>query len=188
MNKQINQKKQLVSILAVMCVSLTALLIGITAVSRQAERQLKKFTQPTVRTAYSTTYLVEKEEIKSVIPLTLKEQNDLKSACDEFEVEYALMLSLIEQETDFENTIGDNGESLGYCQIDESWWQDLMKDINTDDLMNPQDNFRTACAILSSLEKQYGCIECALTYYNTGSPGQSDYADTVLENADRWRI
>ena len=62
-----------------------------------------------------------------------------------------------------------------------------MEEIGADDLTDPFDNFRTACAILASHIERYGSVEAALTAYNRGSPGHSKYASGVLANAEKWR-
>jgi soluble lytic murein transglycosylase-like protein len=69
------------------------------------------------------------------------------------------------------------------------WWSKKMKDIGADDLNIPEDNFRTACAILRELTDTYGSTAGALTAYNQGSYNGTvtNYATTVLENAEKWR-
>ena len=120
------------------------------------------------------------------IPLTYQEQEYLWDACNEFDVDYSLMLALIERETNFQNVTGDGGDSIGYCQIQPKWWSILMDEIGADDLTDPQDNFRTGCAIMSQLIDRYGTTECALSAYNSGSPNPTDYATAVLYAANKW--
>ena len=131
--------------------------------------------------------LLEQGYYRDDIPLTYLEQDYLHTAADEFGVDYHIMVALIEQETDFRNIFGDGGNAYGYCQIWPKWWGGLMVDIGTDDLTDPYDNFRTAAAILNHLTAEYGDIENALTYYNTGAPGKSEYASEILANAEKWR-
>lgn len=123
------------------------------------------------------------------IPLTADLQISLQEACKEFSIDYYIMVALIERETQFRNVTGDGGQSVGYCQVQERWWSGIMEDIGTTDLMDPPQNFRTACAILQSLQRLYdGDITDALTAYNTGHGGESVYAREVLQAADRWRV
>lgn len=132
------------------------------------------------------TTLLEQGYLRDDIPLTYEEQDYLYAACTEFDVEYPLMLALIEKETDFRNISGDNGNSTGYCQIQIRWCKDLMDEIGAEDLWNPYDNFRTACALISQYTEKYGSVENALSAYNTGKPGKTNYADTVLANMKKW--
>lgn len=120
------------------------------------------------------------------IPLSYQEQEHLWNACQEFSVDYSLMLALIEQETNFRNVTGDGGDSIGYCQIQPRWWSGLMEEIGADDLTEPQDNFRTGCAIMAHLLEQYGTTEDALSAYNSGSPGPTVYAASVLSAEIEW--
>lgn len=130
--------------------------------------------------------LVKQGYFRDDVPLSYEEQDFLHTACSEFGVDYALMLALIEHETKFQNVTGDNGRSEGYCQIQKKWWSGLMEEIGVDDLMKPYDNFRTACAILSRLTERYGSVRDALSAYNSGSPGATKYAASILEAAERW--
>ena len=120
------------------------------------------------------------------LPLTYEEQEALWEACQEFQVDHTVMLALIERETNFRNVQGDGGDRIGYCQIQPRWWSGLMDDIGAEDLNDPEDNFRTACAIMAQLTERYGSVEDALSAYNTGSGGPTKYASAVLENSRKW--
>ena len=91
-----------------------------------------------------------------------------------------LALAVVEQETDFRNIVGDDGASVGYMQIQERWWGNLMAEIGARDLTVAEDNFRTGCAILRKLLDQYS-LEDALSVYNAGAPGQTRYSREVME-------
>ena len=122
------------------------------------------------------------------LPLTYEEQEALWEACQEFQVDHAVMLALVERETDFRNVQGDGGDSIGYCQIQPRWWSGLMEEIGAEDLTDPEDNFRTACAIMAQLTERYGNVEDALSAYNTGSAGPTKYASAVLSNSAKWEV
>lgn len=134
-----------------------------------------------------TAALVEQGYFREDVPLTFEEQDYLQTACAEFGVEYDLMLSLIYRETRFQNIAGDSGDSIGYCQIQPRWWSGLMEEIGAEDLMEPQDNFRTACAIVAQLTEKYGNVRDALSAYNTGSPGYTEYAAAVIAGMGSWK-
>ena len=123
------------------------------------------------------------------IPLSYEDQEALYGACEEFSVDYPLMLALIERETHFKNEIGDGGNSYGYCQIQPRWWSKTAESIGVTDLMDPAGNFRTGCAVLTHLLGVYGCgnLTDALTAYNTGHGGASEYARDVLEKQGKWQ-
>lgn len=123
------------------------------------------------------------------IPLSYKQQEELYYASKEFGVDYYVMVALIEKETDFRNVMGDNGNSYGYCQIQPRWWYGLMSEIGATDLLIPEDNFRTACAIMHQLLEKYGSTEGALVAYNRGSYGgySTSYSRDVIANAEKYR-
>ena len=124
--------------------------------------------------------MVEDGYLRDDLPLDYETQMLLYGACLEFQVDYDLALAVIEQETGYRNLTGDGGESAGYMQIQRKWWSGLMAEIGAADLMNPEDNFRTGCAVLRQLLDKYGNTEDALTAYNSGKPGQSKYSREVL--------
>ena len=131
--------------------------------------------------------LVESGYFRDDIPMDYDTQACLRAACEESGVEYEVMLGLIDRETGFQNINGDGGDSIGYCQIQPKWWSGLMTELGVNDLTRSLDNFRTGCAILSGLTEKYGSLEYALTAYNTGKPGKSEYADDVLQRIEKWR-
>lgn len=125
--------------------------------------------------------MVEDGYLRDDLPLDYETQMLLYGACLEFQVDYDLALAVIEQETGYRNLTGDGGESAGYMQIQRKWWSGLMDEIGTEDLNQPEDNFRTGCAILRQLLDKYGNTDDALTAYNSGRPGSSRYSRSVLE-------
>lgn len=121
------------------------------------------------------------------LPLDLELQEILWNSCQEFGIDYRLALAVIEVETGYSNIFGDGGDSVGYFQIQPRWWGELMESIGATDLTDPVDNFRTGCAVLRELLLRYdGSVTDALTAYNSGHPGESVYADAVMERAEEW--
>lgn len=101
-------------------------------------------------------------------------------ACEETGCSYELALAVIFRETSYRNVNGDNGNSIGYMQIQPRWHYERMESLGVTDLSDPLSNFRVGCDLLVDLIEQYGSVEFALTCYNTGSPGMSKYAAEVL--------
>lgn len=134
-----------------------------------------------------TPMLCENTYLREDIPLDFDQQAALYGACLEFEVPYELALAVIEQETEFRNVSGDSGRAEGYFQIWPSWWGELMAEIGAEDLSDYRDNFRTGCAILARLLERYDTAD-ALTAYNSGKPGESDYSRSVLERMGKYEM
>lgn len=130
--------------------------------------------------------LVAQGYFRNDVPLTYDEQDFLHTACQESSVPYALALAVIEKETGFRNVIGDDGASCGFMQVQERWHWDRMERLGVTDLSDPFGNFRVGCDFLAELLDKYP-VEEALTAYNSGSPGESDYSRSVMENYEKWK-
>lgn len=107
-------------------------------------------------------------------------QELLWQACEETGCPYELALAVIFRESSYRNVNGDNGNSIGYMQVQPRWHQARMERLGVTDLSDPLSNFRVGCDLLSELIEKYSSYESALTCYNTGSPGTSGYANRVL--------
>lgn len=114
------------------------------------------------------------------ISLEYELQELVWAACEETGCPYELALAVIFRESTYRNVNGDNGNSIGYMQVQPRWHQERMERLGVTDLSDPLSNFRVGCDLLAELIEKYGSVESALTCYNTGSPGTSGYADRVL--------
>ena len=114
------------------------------------------------------------------ISLEYELQELLWAACEETGCPYELALAVIFRESTYRNVNGDNGNSIGYMQVQPRWHQERMERLGVTDLSDPLSNFRVGCDLLAELIEKYGSVESALTCYNTGSPGTSGYADRVM--------
>lgn len=123
--------------------------------------------------------LYETGYFRADVPLDGETQAFLRSACEEAGITYELALAVIRQETDFRNIVGDNGDSIGYMQIQPRWHEERMERLGVTDLTDPYSNFRVGCDFLAELISKY-TLEEALTAYNSGKPGKSGYATSVM--------
>ena len=123
--------------------------------------------------------LYETGYFRDDVPLDGETQAFLRSACEEAGITYELALAVIRQETDFRNVVGDNGDSIGYMQIQPRWHEERMERLGVTDLADPYSNFRVGCDFLAELLEKY-TLEEALTAYNSGKAGQSEYATSVI--------
>lgn len=117
--------------------------------------------------------------LREDIPLDVETQALLYEACGETGVTYELALAVIRKESTYRNVTGDSGESHGYMQVQPKWHQARMEQLGVTDLMDPLSNFRVGCDYLAELLDKYDVTE-ALTCYNTGKPGHTEYADIVI--------
>ena len=129
--------------------------------------------------------LYETGYFRADVPLDGETQAFLRSACEEAGITYELALAVIRQETEFRNVVGDNGDSIGYMQIQPRWHKDRMERLGVTDLTDPYSNFRVGCDFLAELLSKY-TLEEALTAYNSGKPGKSEYATSVMYYIDEY--
>ena len=125
--------------------------------------------------------MVEDTYLRDDIPLSYELQAALYGACLEFGIEYPLALAMIEQETQFKNIMGDGGKAYGYFQVWPKWHKDRMAQLGVTDLMDPESNFRVALHYMRENLDKHGSLEDALSFYNTGAPGQTKYSREVME-------
>ena len=129
--------------------------------------------------------LYENGYFRPDVPLDGDTQALLPAACEEAGITYELALAVIRQETEFRNVIGDNGDSIGYMQIQPRWHEDRMECLGVTDLTDPYSNFRVGCDFLAELLSKY-TLEEALTAYNSGKPGKSEYATSVMNYMEEY--
>ena len=119
----------------------------------------------------------EPEYIRHDIPMSEEHQTLLFNACQETGCPYSLALSVCWVETGMRNIRA--GECEGYMMIQRKWVGQLMSDLGVTDLMDPYSNFLVGSWLLARYTEQYGEVG-ALTKYNTGHTGSSNYANKVL--------
>ena len=119
----------------------------------------------------------ESSPVREDIPLDTETQMLLYQACEETGVSYELAVSVIWKETRFRNIPGDNGNSVGYMQVQERWHKDRMERWGVTDLTDPYGNFLVGCDYLAEMLEKGRGIEWALHAYNGGP----SYANQMAE-------
>lgn len=119
------------------------------------------------------------DPVRDDIPMDAEHQRLLYQACGETGIRYELALAVIWQETDFRNIHGDGGESAGYMQVQSRWHQKRMERLGVSDLTDPYSNFLVGLDFLAELLETHELTD-ALTKYNSGKTGDSQYARDVL--------
>lgn len=121
------------------------------------------------------------------VPLEPSLQEKIILACQEREIDPAVIIAMIERESSYKaDAIGDNGNSFGLMQIQPRWHYQRMVELDCTDLLDPYQNITVGIDFLDELLDKYS-LEEALTAYNSGSPGQSKYADEVMSRAESLR-
>ena len=119
-----------------------------------------------------------KEEYRHLLPHIFS--TSIKQGLDPY-----LIVSVIEQETHFENVMGDGGDSKGLMQIQERWWSGLMAEQGVSDLMVPEDNIKIGILILAGFADKGHNEREMLSRYNAGKVLEhSPYAEAVLDRKE----
>ena len=137
-----------------------------------------------VTTEPITVETVEPEYVFYDVPFDVDTQKQIADICSEFGLEYELILGIISAESTFKSdTIGDGGDSFGLMQIQPKWCADLMARENITDILDPLQNIRLGCAILSELQIKHGSEYRALQAYNTGNANSKNgYAEKIYRH------
>lgn len=97
-------------------------------------------------------------------------QDFLWEICEERNLDFYILTAQIEAESSYKsNTIGDNGASIGYMQIQKKWHKKRMESEGVDDLHNPKANIKVGTNYLKELYEKYeGDWHKTLMAYNMG--------------------
>lgn len=103
------------------------------------------------------------------VPLDIELQRHIDNLCQSEGIDTALVLAVIEQESNYNcHAVGDGERSKGLMQIQQQWHEGRMQRLGVEDLMDPYQNIEVGVDILSDLlEKEKG-TEWALMAYNGG--------------------
>ena len=100
-------------------------------------------------------------------------------------LEQALVLGLVQVESNFRKFAISSAGARGYMQV-MPFWTRLLGDGDASRLFHMQTNLRFGCVILRHyLDREKGDLFMALGRYN-GSRGKSAYPDAVLSAKKRW--
>ena len=82
--------------------------------------------------------MVEPEVAYFDVPLSEDLQDHIFSLCEEYVVEPAIVMAMIERESRFKpDVVGDSGRSVGLMQIQKRWHSERMARLGVTDLYDP---------------------------------------------------
>lgn len=124
------------------------------------------------------------------VPLDHEVQAFVIRACEDLNMDPAVIIAMIDQESDFrEDCVGDDGASFGLMQIQQKWHTERMDKLGVTDLMNPLQNVAVGIDYLAELLDRGNGLEWALAAYNAGATGANNglgkgYAAEVMANSE----
>lgn len=112
--------------------------------------------------------------------------------CDAHNIDYAMVLAMIEVESGYRHDAIAKDGGVGYMQVMYKWHADRLEGQGEEALRNPYVNLRVAVEYLAELSDKYIAKDEVLTAYNYGVVGakkkyfnqgkyHSPYSDKVLE-------
>ncbi len=123
-------------------------------------------------------------------------QEFLYYLCAGYNLDFPLVMGLIQQESSFDSDVISRTNDYGYMQINKinhSWLTDT---IGTTNYTDPYENMRAGCFILRKLFEQYQDTDLVLMCYNLGETGASrlwdkgiystTYTEKVIQYQERF--
>lgn len=108
------------------------------------------------------------------IPLSKELQKYTYKLSQEYNIDYFLIIAVIEQESTFRPTVISSG-NYGLMQINRINHNWLSDTLGITDFLNPYQNIKAGTYMLSSLYNKYGTFSAALMAYNLGESGANRY-------------
>lgn len=95
-------------------------------------------------------------------------QEHIYKLCEDYGVDYALILAMIEIESAYQKDAVSSCNAIGYMQVIEKWNVDRMERLGVDDLYDPYSNIAVGIDCIAELSEKYP-VEAALGVYNMGT-------------------
>lgn len=122
------------------------------------------------------TVVPDPEETLFSVPLDREVQRHIIQVCADYQIDPALVLSVIQRESNYDSyALGDGGTSVGLMQIKQQYHIDRMTRLGCDDLLDPKQNVTVGIDFLAELLNTYDTVEMALMVYNAGATGANTY-------------
>lgn len=116
----------------------------------------------------------------------IKYAEEVSSACERFDVDEAVVFSVINIESHFRKDVLSKKGAVGLMQVMPSTAEEIAKDIGIEefDLTNPKDNILIGTYYVSQLSNKFECLETALCAYNAGPTNVSAWLKDVDKSED----
>jgi len=112
---------------------------------------------------------------KRDIPLSDELQEYTYQTAQKYNVDYDLILAIMQTESQFNNVISDNGEDVGLCQINVINAEWLYKEYGLYNLMEEHQNIEACAVILNKLSDKFDSENAVIMAYNLGEGKAKKY-------------
>lgn len=107
------------------------------------------------------------------VPLDLSLQQFIFTMCDAYKVDYALVMAVIQKESNFETLKISTSNDYGLMQINRINHDSLKQTIGVENFLNPYENVKAGIYMLRCLFEKYKAPNKVLMAYNLGETGAS---------------
>ena len=132
------------------------------------------------------------------VPLDKDIQKYIYYLCDAYDINYSLILGMIDTESDFHaNCISDTGDH-GLMQINECNFAELGEKLGITDFDDPYQNVFAGMFVVRTLFEKYGSTNQVLMAYNMGESGatslwkqgiyETNYSKSVLSDQAKYEV
>ena len=135
---------------------------------------------------------LENEFIPLNVPLDEELQQNIYYLAHSYDLEFTLIMGLIQQESGFDENIISNTKDWGLMQINEINHEWLAETLQIKNFLNPYQNIQAGMYILADLFKKYKNPHAVLMAYNLGETGakrlweqniySTKYSKAILKN------
>lgn len=105
------------------------------------------------------------------VKMLLTEQEYLFYLCKGYDIDYSLMMAVIQVESSFDNELVSSTNDYGYMQINKMNHAELTKILGVTDYLDPEQNMRAGCYIFRKLFEKYQQPNLVLMAYSMGETG-----------------
>lgn len=167
---------------------------GFTLVGVGTAKEQKQQTEQEYKTVPAVVMVCEAAEERyfEAVPLDKALQDYIIRESESKGIDPAIVMALIDRESEYKaDTIGDNGNSFGLCQIQPKWHAERMELLGCVDLLDPYHNVTVCIDYLAELLDRYdGDMAKALVAYNQGhyKGTVTEYAEAVLKGASDLNV
>ena len=121
----------------------------------------------------STTIAEVEEDFILNVPLSVDLQRHIHKLCEESGVDYALVMAIIRQESNFKPNAISKTNDFGLMQINKVNHARLTKQLGVTDYLDPYQNTEAGIYMLKELFEKYEGISMVLMAYNQGEASAS---------------
>lgn len=105
------------------------------------------------------------------VKMLLTEQEFLFYLCKGYDLDYSLIMAVIQVESDFDKKLVSNTNDYGYMQINKMNHTELTNILGVTDYLDPEQNMRAGCYTFRKLFEKYQQPNLVLMAYNMGETG-----------------